>query len=72
MKTDTITYVKFRFANVAHDRFTAGLVVPFAEMKHKSISELSRLFPYSEAGAMRSVQVSPEYPTWEDAFNHTF
>lgn len=24
------------------------------------------------ACAMRSVQVSPEYPTWEDAFNHQF
>lgn len=66
------TYVKFRFRNPFNGQSTAGLVVPFHEMKHKSISDLSRLFPYSEANKMRTVDVSPEYSTWEQAFNHQF
>lgn len=67
MKT---TYRKFRFTSNAGS--TAGLVIESDRFERTSITDLSRFFPYSEARFMARLEVSPEYPTWEDAFNHTF
>jgi hypothetical protein len=67
MKT---TYVKFRFTS--RNGATAGLVIDSFRFARTSITDLSRFFPYSEAPLMARLEVSPEYPTWEDAFNHSF
>lgn len=37
-----------------------------------TISEVSRLFPYSEAGKMERIARSPIFPTWDEAFAYTF
>jgi hypothetical protein len=66
MKT---TYVKFRFTS--RNGATAGLVIESDRFQRTSMTNLSRFFPYSEAQFMARLEVSPEYPTWEEAFNHT-
>lgn len=63
-------YQKIRFYS-SHGA-TAGLVIPAEDMRSKSLSELSMLFPYSEYRKMAFFQFSPPYPTWEEAFQHTF
>lgn len=63
-------YRKFRFTSNAGA--TAGLVIESDRFERTSITDLSRFFPYSEARFMARLEVSPEYPTWEAAFNHTF
>lgn len=50
---------------------TAGLVLNEEHVKNKSITELSRLFPYSEANKMQFIYISPGFETWEEAFNHS-
>ncbi len=64
------TYRKFRFTS--RNGATAGLVIESDRFERMSITDLSRFFPYSEAQFMARLEVSPEYPTWEDAFNHSF
>jgi len=64
------TYVKIAFRHGAEQ--TAGLVVPFEEYKTASLSRLSRLFPYWEARKMRDLLVSPQFPTFEEAFGFSF
>ena len=64
------TYVKFRFTSNAGA--TAGLVIETDRLQRTSVSDLSRFFPYSESRFMARLEVSPEYPSWEDAFNHSF
>ena len=64
------TYQKVMFSSNAGK--TAGLVVPADRVQNASVSDLSRLFPYSESGKMARVHVSPEYPTFEAAFAHSF
>lgn len=65
-------YVKIRFANPFTGRATAGLVVPFEEMKEKNIAQLSRYFPSWGTPQMKSVDVSPVFSTWESAFLYQF
>lgn len=64
------TYVKIAFRN--GNEQTAGLVVPFEEFKHSDLSRLSRLFPYWEARKMRDFLMSPQFPTFEEAFAFSF
>lgn len=64
------TYRKFRFTS--RHGSTAGLVIESDRMEHTTITDLSRLFPYSEARFMARLEVSPEYKTWEEAFGHEF
>ena len=63
-------FVKVRFTNGAES--TAGLIMPYDKVKHSTITELSRAFPYSEAPKMKRLDISPAYETWEEAFNHKF
>ena len=52
---------------------TAGLVLDSDKLRGMSISDVSRLFPMSEARKMRGVlQVSRKYSTWNEAFQHQF
>jgi hypothetical protein len=64
--------VKFHKDHVSTVLSMAGLVVKADWLKGKSVSQMSRLFPYSEAMKMSHVCVSDAFDTWDDAFNHTF
>lgn len=64
------TYVKIAFRNGSEQ--TAGLVIPFKEFALADLSRLSRLFPYWEARKMRDFLVSPQFPTFEEAFAFSF
>lgn len=68
--TTMCTYIKFRFTNGTES--TAGLIMETAKLKAMTFPEVSRLFPMYEATKMHRLDVSPEYPTWEGAFNHKF
>ena len=48
---------------------TAGLVLPCAKLHGMSISDISRLFPMSEARKMGRLHTSPVFATWDAAFN---
>ncbi len=48
---------------------TAGLILPAAKLHGMSISEISRLFPMSEAGKMGRLHTSPVFATWDAAFH---
>ena len=70
-------YQKIRFSNHATstdpEQCTAGLVLDSDKLKSMTISEVSALYPMSEARKMRGVfQVSRKYETWDAAFNHQF
>ena len=65
-----ITYIKFRFTS-PHGA-TSGLVMETHKFERMTMQEISRLFPYHEVPKMHKFETSPAYPTWEEAFNHTF
>ena len=71
-----MTFQKVRFARSNNpesaDDCTAGLILESSKLESMTVSDVSRLFPYSEAAKMRVIQVSPRYPDWEAAFNHQF
>jgi len=62
-------YHKVRFTSSIGS--TAGLILTDKQVK-LHITEISRMFPYSEAMKMATFQVSPAYETWEQAFAHEF
>ena len=49
---------------------TAGLVLPNEKLATMSIGDISRLYPYSEAGKMARIHQSPVFETWDEAFAH--
>jgi hypothetical protein len=64
------TFRKIRFTSA--EGSTAGLVIPSEKLEGKSISEISRLFPYSESRFMRHLEVSEPQPSFESAFAYEF
>ena len=62
------TFIRVWFESKQHGR-TAGLIFPVEQLKGKSVSEISRYFPYSEAMKMERFFTSPLFDSWEDAFN---
>ena len=64
------TYQKIRFT--ARKGSTAGLIFESYKLESMSLSDVSRFFPYSESGKMAKLQVSPEFNTWEEAFEYSF
>lgn len=62
-------YQKIRFTSKTNGA-TAGLVV--GTDRDMSIPALSRLFPMYEARKMERFEASPEFATWEAAFNYVF
>ena len=70
------TFQKVRFSQHATSNdpelCTAGLVLDAAKLANMTVSDISRLFPYSESHKMRVLQVSKKYPHFYDAFNHQF
>lgn len=72
-----VLYYSLRFtkdlrAANASDDATAALVIPARKYNNcgGSPTEMSKLFPASEAPKMRYMQVSYGYITWEEAFAH--
>lgn len=62
------TFVKIMFYGSGGE--TAGIVMPMAKVRGKTVSQLSRFFPYSEAPKMEKIYISDEFDTWEKAFAH--
>jgi hypothetical protein len=62
-------FTKVRFTSKRNGA-TAGLVVE--HIHSKSITDLSRLYPYTEATKMERIEKSPDFATWEEAFNYQF
>jgi hypothetical protein len=60
-------FTKVWFANGSEK--TAGLILPTAKVHAMSVNEISRLFPTSEARKMKRVHISPEFETWDEAFD---
>jgi hypothetical protein len=65
------TYRKVRFTSKRNGP-TAGLVIEDSKWSDMSVSDISRLFPYGEAGKMQRLETSSAYESWEEAFNHDF
>jgi hypothetical protein len=66
-----MSYIKVRFTSKANGS-TAGLVIEADKLYRTPLTELSRLFPVSEASKMERVELSPEYDSFEEAFAHNF
>ena len=66
------TYCKIRFVSKYHHEATAGLIFSATKLKGKTIADLSRFFPYSEANRMDRLQRSPFFENWDDAFAYEF
>jgi hypothetical protein len=70
-----MSYIKVRFTSKSNGS-TAGLVIEADRLYGMPLTELSRLFPGSEASKMERqeliehVELSPEYASFEEAFLH--
>ena len=64
-------YVKVRFESETHGA-TAALVIATDRFKKMTIGELSELYPLCEVMKMKRLVVSPEYSSWDEAFDHQF
>ena len=51
---------------------TAAIILDSEVIDRMTVSEISRLFPYSESTKMVFLEISPEYDSFEDAFNADF
>ena len=71
MREHLVTYTKFRFTHPVNGN-TADLVMETTKLTSMTISEISRLFPESEAPKMARLERSPSFGTWEKAFNYNF
>lgn len=72
MSNKPTQYCKIRFVSKYHHGVTAGLVFSDAQLKGKTIADLSRYYPFAEYNKMDRLQRSPFYATWEEAFQYTF
>ena len=66
-----MTFVKVRFTSKTNGS-TAGLILTLDKFKKMSITDISRMFPYSESCKMAWLEVSNQYSTWDMAFAHDF
>lgn len=62
---------KVRFSSKEHGA-TAGVILSSRFIERNTVSEISRLFPYSESMKMETFEVSPAYETADAAFYHSF
>ena len=51
---------------------TAALILDSEKIDGMTVTEISRLFPYSECTKMVYLEISPEYDSFEDAFYADF
>jgi hypothetical protein len=51
---------------------TAAIILDSEVIDRMTVGEISRLFPYSESNKMVFLEISPEYDSFEDAFNADF
>ena len=66
-----MSFIKVRFTSVSRGS-TAGLVFEADQLYRMRLDQLSRRFPISETNKLKRVQLSPEYDTWQQAFEHEF
>ena len=67
-----MTFCRIRFTSRKHGA-TAALVFTSDRLAQiKSVGELSRAFPYSESLKMERLEVSPNFPTFDEAFAYEF
>jgi hypothetical protein len=66
-----MSYIKARFTSKSNGS-TAGLVIEADKLYRTPLTELSRLFPVSEASKMERTELSPEFDSFEEAFLHNF
>ena len=64
-------YGKVRFTSKLNGS-TAGIVLTDAKQSSMTVSEISRLFPMSEANKMERLERSEYFDTFEGAFNYQF
>lgn len=65
-----MAFRKIRFSNGAVT--TPGLVFDSDTLATKTVSEISRCFPYWEALKMHKLETSPPFDTWMGAFYYEF
>lgn len=64
---------KFAYnATLLDSQTTAALILDSEVIDTMTVTEISRLFPYSESTKMVFLEISPEYDSFEDAFNADF
>ena len=51
---------------------TAAIILDSDKIDGMTVTEISRLFPYSESTKMVFLEISPEYDSFEDAFHADF
>lgn len=61
-------YGKVRFIS-KYNGNTSGIVLTNIQQQNMTISEISKLFPYSESLKMERLERSEYFTTWEEAFN---
>lgn len=67
----TPNYYGLYFCDPKTQERTACLILNDAEHPtSKSVSEFSRLFPYSEAPKMKRMVMTRSFKTWDEAWNH--
>lgn len=64
-------FIKVRFSSKEYGA-TAGLVLDFDRYDSMTIPEFSRLFPYSESMKMKTLEKSPVFNAWDEAFDYDF
>jgi hypothetical protein len=64
-------FKKVRFTSKENGN-TSGLILDEDKLNKMTISEISKLFPYSESMKMEKIQLSPSFPDWEQCFKHDF
>lgn len=64
-------YSKVRFVSKFNGT-TAGIVLSQKQLEDLTISQISKMFPLSEAMKMERLERGEYYDSFEDAFNHTF
>lgn len=62
-------YSKIRFIS-KYNGHTASLILSDKQQENMTITEISRLFPMSEAMKMERLERGPYFDTFEEAFAH--
>jgi len=59
-------------AILLNSQTTAALILDSEAVDRMTVTEISRLFPYSESTKMVFLEISPEYDSFDDAFYADF
>ena len=59
-------------AQLPESSATAALILDSDKLNDMSVTEVSKLFPYSESMKMMFLEISAKYDSFDDAFNADF